>query len=445
MTSTPVISSATKQLSFDAVGFESFVASLTEPAWLKQRREAAWQQYEQMDWPDRKQEEWMRSDLRGFKLEKFPLPKTAASGTLAKHQVPQRLSTGVELAGQIEILDGAVVAERLDEKWAKRGVLFGDLSRLATDHSELIEEHLFSVVDPSQDRFAALHAACWSGGQLLYVPRGVCLNQPVHVVAGLTEGASDTGHTLIVIEEGAEATVLYEANSAQGAHAGLHLGSVEIIVRPGGHLRYVNLQDWSRGVWHFAHQRATIDRDASIQWTIAAIGSRFSQVSQRVSLVGEGATSQVNGVLFTQESQQLTYNTLQHHEAAHCRSDFLYKAALQDKSRTVWRGMIRVDNAAQKTDGYQRNDNLLLSDQARADSIPGLEILADDVRCTHGSTSGQVDEELIFYAQSRGFTRKEAVRMIVTGFFQQIFDRISIESVREALGQSIARQVREYS
>ncbi len=197
------------------------------------------------------------------------------------------------------------------------------------------------------------------------------MDQPLHVVSGLSDGGTDTGHTLIVIEEGAEATFLYEANSAEGANNGLHLGSVEIIVKPGGHLRYVNLQDWSRGVWHFAHQRATVDRDATIQWTIAAIGSRFAQVSQRVSLVGKGASSQVNGVMFTQDQQQLTYNTLQHHQAPACRSDFLYKAALQDKSRTVWRGMIAVDPGAQKTDGYQRNDNLLLSDQARADSIPG--------------------------------------------------------------------------
>ena len=174
------------------------------------------------------------------------------------------------------------------------------------------------------------------------------------------------------------------------------------------------------------------------------MGSRFALGSQQVGLIGKGASSQVNGVMFTQDSQHMTYNTLQHHVAPHCRSDFLYKSALQDQSRTVWRGMIQVDEKAQRTDGYQRNDNLLLSDQARADSIPGLEILADDVRCTHGSTSGKVDEELIFYARSRGFTRKEAVRMIVTGFFQQIFDRISIESVREALGQAIARQVREY-
>ncbi|MEL7267639.1 MAG: SufD family Fe-S cluster assembly protein, partial [Planctomycetota bacterium] len=149
-------------------------------------------------------------------------------------------------------------------------------------------------------------------------------------------------------------------------------------------------------------------------------------------------------VMFTEGRQHLAYHTLQHHCAESCRSDFLYKAAQQDNSRTVWRGMIKVDQKAQKTDGYQRNDNLILSNRARADSIPGLEIEADDVRCTHGSTTAKVDEEQIFYALCRGFTRKEAVRMIVTGFFQQIFDRITIESVRDALGESIARQVREY-
>jgi Fe-S cluster assembly protein SufD len=140
----------------------------------------------------------------------------------------------------------------------------------------------------------------------------------------------------------------------------------------------------------------------------------------------------------------LSYHTLQHHQAPNCRSDFLYKAALQDKSRTVWRGMIKVDKKAQKTDGYQRNDNLLLSNAARADSIPGLEIKADDVRCTHGSTTGRVNDEMIFYAQCRGFTRQEAIRMIVSGFFQQIFDRITIDSVRDALGLAISRRVRDY-
>lgn len=430
---------------YDADGFEQFLAARNEPAWLTERRRRSWLSFEESRWPDRKQEEWMRSDLRGFKLERYPVAGNRELAAADDTGIQQRLADGITAAGSLRTLDGTVMHEQVEQKWVDKGVLFGDLSRWAGEQPDAVQPFLYAVVDPNQDRFAALHAATWSGGQLLYVPRGVCVDQPFHVAAGMSDGGSDSGRTLIVIEDGAEATFLYEANSPSETATGLHHGSVEIVVKPGGQLRYVNLQDWGRGVWHFAHQRATIARDASIQWTIAALGSRFSQVSQSVSLVGKGAQCQVNGVMFTQDKQQLTYNTYQHHEAPNCRSDFLYKAALQDESRTVWRGMIAVDAAAQKTDGYQRNDNLMLSDHARADSIPGLEILADDVRCTHGSTSGKVDEELIFYAQSRGFTRKEAVRMIVTGFFQQIFDRITIESVREALGQSIARQVREYN
>lgn len=433
-------------MQFDDAGFEQFLASLDEPAWLLESRKKAWQQFQSMEWPGRSDEDWMRSDLRAFKLNRYQLPSPSASeSSFSDYGIPCWLNEGVKFAGTMKSLNGVTIEENLVEEAKKQGVLFGDLSRLASEHSELVSEHLHSVVSTEQNRFASLHGAMWGGGHLLYVPKGFCLDKPIHVAAGMTDGNVDAGHTVIIVEEGAQATFLYESNSENSSSKGLHLGGVEIIVKPGGHLRYVNLQDWGRGVFHFAHQRATVGRDASLQWTIAALGSRFSQVGQRVSLVGEGAYSQVNGVMFTQEKQQLTYNTVQHHHAPHCRSDFLYKSALQDKSRTVWRGMIAVDPGAQKTDGYQRNDNLLLSDQSRADSIPGLEILADDVRCTHGSTSGKVDEELIFYAQSRGFTRKEAVRMIVTGFFQQIFDRITIESVREALGLSIARQVREYA
>jgi Fe-S cluster assembly protein SufD len=435
----------TSLFTFDADALEQFVAHRSEPDWLTASRRTAWTKFQEMGWPTRQQEEWMRSDLRPFKLQQYPFPASESTTTLEAANIPQRLAEGVEPAGAMTTLNGATVSEFLDERWASRGVLFGDLGRLAGEHPGIVRKYLGTVTPSDTDRFAALHAAMWSGGTLLYVPRGVCIDRPLRVAAGLTEGGTDTGHTLIVIEDGAEVTFLYESSSSDAAFGkGLHVGGVEIIVQPGGNLRYVNLQDWGRGVWHFAHHRARLDRDANLQWTIAALGSRFSQVSQQVALAGAGANCQVNGVMFTQDQQQLTYNTLQQHQAPQCRSDFLYKAALQDKSRIVWRGIIAVDPLAQKTDGYQRNDNLLLSDQARADSIPGLEILADDVRCTHGSTSGKVDEELIFYAQSRGFTRKEAARMIVTGFFQQIFDRITIESVRNALGQSIARQISEF-
>jgi Fe-S cluster assembly protein SufD len=422
--------------------FQAFLAARDEPEWLVRQRQAAWEQFCSLDWPGRRDEEWMRTDIRLFKLDKYPLLQDG--GPPISNPRPL-LSEGVELAGQSISLNGQPGGEHLKPRWAEKGVVFGSLDRVVRERPELLESRLLcKAVDPHQDKFAALHAACWSGGHVLYVPRGVVVDEPFHAYSCMTDGQVDLGHTLVVLEEGAEATMLTETGSPGEMDGGLHCGATELLQAPGSNLRYVNLQDWGHGVWHFAHQKAVVDRDASLQWTIAALGGRLSKVNQHVALVGAGAHCQVNGVMFTEDKQHVSYHTLQHHEAPHCTSDFLYKAALQDKSRTVWRGMIKVDKKAQKTDGYQRNDNLLLSESARADSIPGLEIEADDVRCTHGSTTGRVDDEQLFYARCRGFTSHEAAQMIVTGFFQQIFDRVTIESVRDALAHAIALRVREY-
>ncbi|TWU05609.1 Fe-S cluster assembly protein SufD [Stieleria varia] len=426
---------------FDAAGMEAFLQTRdNEPGWLTDARREAWAQAEAMSWPERRHEEWIRTDLRMFQLQKYAIPTADQTATPSLHQ----LLDGVQLGGRIETYDSCVTSESLSDELAAKGVVFGSLSRLAEEHADLIRSHLFTAFDIGHDKFAALHAATMAGGQFLYVPRGVVIDRPLHIGSVLSDGGTDTTHTLIVLDEGAEATVLHEYNSVDHSAGGLHLGGVEIIQKPGSHFRYVNLQEWGHKTYHFAQQKAIIDRDCTLQWTLAAMGSGMTKVNQTVDLVGPGADSQVNGVMFTEGRQHLAYHTQQHHKAPSCHSDFLYKAAQQDKSRTVWRGMIKVDPIAQKTDGYQRNDNLVLSAHSRADSIPGLEIEADDVRCTHGSTTAQVDEEQLFYARCRGFTRKEATRMIVNGFFQQIFDRITIESVREALGAAIARQVREY-
>jgi Fe-S cluster assembly protein SufD len=436
---------------FDQQSFEEFLHARKEPAWSIQQRREAWQTFLEKDWPQRSDEEWIRTDIRLFKLNQYSLPtqsrdQWSRSGGSANTGVSSLLTEGVSLAGDTTAINSAPATSRLNAKWSDKGVLFGSLDELINSHGDVIQKHLFSrAVDPNYDKFSALHAACWSGGQLLFVPRNVVIDEPLHCLSALTNGGADFGHTLIVLEEGAEATIMCETASDSPSSGGFHCGATEVILAPSSRLRLVSLQNWAHGVWHFAHQKAIVGRDASIQWTIAAIGSRLSKVNQHVELVGRGAESQVNGVLFTEGKQHISYHTLQHHAAPDCRSDFLYKSALQDQSRTVWRGMIKVDPLAVKTNGYQRNDNLLLSSSARADSIPGLEIQCDDVRCTHGSTSGKVDEELIFYAQSRGLTRKEATRLIVSGFFQQIFDRITIESVREALGQAILRRVREYT
>jgi Fe-S cluster assembly protein SufD len=433
---------STSSHTFDKSGFNSLLAARTEPAWVTQQRKTAWAMFEEKPWPSRSDEEWIRTDIRLFKLEKFGLPLETPANKGA--QLPSLLAAGVELGGYAHTLNSHHTASQLDPKWQKKGVIFGSLEAMLNEHADKLQPHLFAHgFKPGYDKFAALHAACWLGGHVLYVPRGVAIDQPLHFLSSLSDGGVDLGHTLIVLEEGAEATVMSETSSLSETAGGLHLGAIEILLRPGANLRFVKLQDWGQNVWHFAHQKVNVDRDAVLQWTVAALGGKLSKVNQTVELIGEGASCQVNGVMFAEGKQHVAYHTLQHHAAAHCRSDFLYKAALQDKARTVWRGMIKVDPDAQKTDGYQRNDNLLLSNTSRADSIPGLEINADDVRCTHGATSGMVDEELIFYAQCRGLTRKEAIRLIVSGFFQQVFDRITIDSVREALSQAIAVRVRE--
>jgi Fe-S cluster assembly protein SufD len=421
--------------------FDAFVASRDEPGWLQDQRSAAFRQFCKLPMPSRADEEWMRTDIRLFHLDRFGLPSLPEDQT-----VPDgALSHKVDLGGEICSRNSHVLRSTVDESWTQQGVLFGPIGEMVSEHGELLRPHLLTrAVDPHYDKFAALHAAFWSGGALLYVPRNVSVSQPFHLQAILGDGSVDLTHTLVIIEEGAEATLLAESMSDQPDGKGLHCGAVELLLGPRSNLRYVNLQDWGSGVWHFAHQKALVDQDASLQWTIGALGSRLAKVNQHVGLVGPGASAQVNGVMFSEGRQHLCYHTLQHHEAPNCTSDLLYKGALQDDSRTVWSGMIKVDPDAQRTDGYQRNDNLLLTPDARADSIPGLEIEADDVRCTHGATTGRVDAEQVFYCRSRGMTRKEAIRMIVAGFFQQVSDRITIESVRVALGRAIAKRIREY-
>lgn len=425
---------------FTDEAFEAFLAGRDEPAWTTEQRRAAWQAFGRMDWPKSDEEEWRRTDIRMFRLEKYRAPlEVPADLTLP----PALLAEGVQLGGRTASLNSQTVLSELDPALAAQGVLFGGAEQILRDHGDKLQPHFggqaFAV---EHDRFSALHGAFWCGGAVLYVPRGVQIAEPLHVLSALSDEGVDLSRITVVMEEGSEATLMTE--TAGGGKQSFHCGAIELLLAPGARLRFVSLQHWDNTVWHFAQQQARLQQDAQLQWTIGALGGRLAKVNQEVVLCGERASAQVNGVMFTEGKQHLAYHTLQHHEAGNCTSDLLYKGALQDQSRIVWRGMIKVDPGADGTDGYQRNDNLMLSNQARSDSIPGLEIEADDVRCTHGSTTSRVDEELIFYAQSRGLTRREAARMIVSGFFQQVFDRITIESVREALGEAISRRIREY-
>ena len=450
---------------FDRDALEQLIAEQPLPAWVAERRRAAFDAFAGLALPDRRSENWMRTDLRLFKPKAWglrsPAPAPAAPAGLLAEAItsgavaadtfldqPLRTAAETSLAGRLVSLDGHVIRDEVDPGLAQRGVAFGPADRVLAEHGAALEPHWFSVIDSKADWFAALHAAFHRASAVLYVPAGVKVREPLSVLAAISKGGVDTSHMLVVLGEGAEATLLTETaggGDAAASAGGFHCGGTEIVVGRNAFLRMVNLQNWNTGVWHFARQKAVVHESGRLQWTLGALGSRLSQVAQDVALAGRHADAQVNGVMFTEGRQHLVYNTLQHHEAPSCKSDLLYKGALQDRSRLVWRGMIKVDKAAQKTDGYQRNDNLMLSNEARADSIPGLEIEADDVRCTHGATSGRVDAEQLFYAQARGLSADEAARLVVAGFFQQVFDRITILPVREALARAIGSRIRRVS
>jgi Fe-S cluster assembly protein SufD len=428
---------------FGESSFERFLKNRDEPPWLLQRRREAFAAFQSLPWPSSRDEEWRRTDIRPLKLDQFAPPAWSEPiGDEISAVEPFWQSLSASYGTGIAQVNGAPVHSA--DRARLGGAILMDLVRAVREQPALVERYLLTeAVTPTADAFAALHGAFWTGGTLLYVPRGVKLEAPLFSLVALAgEGRVDMEHTLVVLEEGAEATLVREtAGAARGDAPALHAGAVEIFVGRGARLRFVNLQNWDLGTWHFSRERALVGPDAALQWTVGALGSRLAKVNQEVALAGPGARAQVNGVMFTTGRQHLAYFTRQDHQAPHTTSDLLYKGGLKDKSRIVWKGMIRVEKDAQRTDAYQKNDNLVLSGTARADSIPGLEIEANDVRCTHGATAGRVDEEMIFYAQSRGVSRAEAIRLIVEGFFANVYDRITLEPVRETLRQAVAAKL----
>ena len=435
--SASIVSSATTGFTEEA--FKAFLRERDEPAWLVDRRREAFARLQAFAFPSARDEEWRRTDIRGLQIDAFGPPNTEEPA-FADTQAFDNLwkTSSAHYATGIAHIAGAL-ARQADASRLGRAI-FIDLDRAVKDQPELLKRYLLTeAVLPGADYFSALHAAFWTGGTLLYVPRGAALEAPLYSLVGMGQSCRvDLSHTLVVLEEGAEATLVRESSGLGPVdRAGLHVGALEVFLGQGSQLRLVNIQNWDETTWHFSRERAIVGRDASLQWTVGGLGSRLAKVNQEVALAGQGAKAQVNGVMFTAGRQHLAYFTRQDHLAPHTTSDLLYKAGLKGRSRIVWKGMIRVEKDAQRTDAYQKNDNLVLSHSARADSIPGLEIEANDVRCTHGATAGRVDEEMTFYAQARGIPKETAIRLIVEGFFANVYDRITIDPVRESLRHAV--------
>ena len=384
-------------------------------------RSAAEARYREMPLPTTKDEHWRFTDLRGFDPDAW-----TANGAAEIASPPSLVD--VEVAGVAHVGEAGIEIDR-----APDGVRFEPL----TDDHEL----LYSLVG-WDEKFAAHNAAMWKHGLLVHVPRGVVVEKPLYVrIANAVEGGSLFWRLLIVAEPESRFAVIEEYASATPDLSAYSNAAVEIVVQDAAKVEYISLQNYSRGTWHFASHHGRVERDAELDWVAAGFGSAKGKVRIHNDLAGPGATSRVTGAYFADGTQHLDYDTFQEHMAPSTTSDFAFKGALRDNARTVWRGMIRVEEGAQKTNAYQENRNLLLSKTAHADSIPGLEILANDVRCTHGATLGQVDRELLFYLMTRGLNRAEAERVIVRGFFQDVLDRVELEPVREALAAALEARI----
>ena len=401
-------------------------------------RTSAWDEFNKHSFPVATDEAWRRTDLRLLPAPDFKLPREGAFEDLPV--VPEELLrplAGEQHGGQITLLPGGSQIQ-LDASLVKKGVVFTDFRTAERDHADLLKKLIGQIVKPDDGKFAALASALAGNGVLLYVPKKVIVEAPLHsVLWGPGENLAHFSHLIVFLDDGASVTYVHEAASPDEKRNALHAGIVEIHVGQDANLRFVELQSWGTHVWNFSHERARVERGGNLDWIFGAVGSHLTKNFSDLDLVGEGAQGRMSGFYFTDGIQHLDHDTQQNHLAPHTTSDLLFKGALKGKSRSVWQGMIYVAPGAQKTDGYQANRNLVLDDQARADSIPGLEILADDVRCTHGATVGKLEQEPLFYLKSRGIPQVEAERLVVEGFFDPIMQRIPFEGVRERFQQAI--------
>jgi len=383
-------------------------------------RAAELERYRALPLPDTADEHWRFTDLRGFDPDAFRVDGASAAAAA---------ESMLEIDAAVVV---AVTESGLDVERGLEGVRVEPLG----DH-----EFLGTLVG-ADEKFAAHNAAMWEHGLVVVVPRGLEVDRPIYVrITNAGEGGALFWRLLVVAEPESRFSLVEEYASTSPEVSGYSNAVAELFVGQGAKLEYVSIQNLSRETWHFASHRARVERDAELDWVAGGFGSKKGKTRIQNDLTGPGATSRVTGAYFADGVQHLDYDTFQEHAAPSTTSDFAFKGALRDRATSVWRGMIRVEPDAQKTNAYQENRNLLLSERAHADSIPGLEIMANDVRCTHGATVSQVDRDELFYCMARGLTRGEAERLIVRGFYQEIFDRIEFDPVREALQAALEARI----
>ena len=404
------------------------------PDWFREQQAAAWEKFESIPRPTRKDQPWRFSNVDLLDLAPFKVSPALLDDDRAN---VLKYSCGLDEFAARLIFAGDQLIERnvVSDDLKKRGVIFQPLERAMIEHADLFRKHFMS--QPAvlgSAKFAALHKALVSNGTFLFVPRGVEIEQPIEIFHWLRgEGVSVFPHLLLITDELAKVTVVEHFRSCDAHATGFACGVNDLIAGPGAKVTYVCAQNWGSNVVALQMNTTTVDHDASAMSLNLNLGSRYSRFESLSRLVGEGGRSDLLAVAVATDEQEFDARTLQDHISPHTASDLLYKNALDDRARCTFGGLIRVEPHAHFTDAYQKVRNLLLSDDSEANSMPGLEILADNVRCTHGATSGQINEDEMFYLRSRGIPIKTAQRLLVTGFLNEVIDRLDQPTIADYL------------
>lgn len=411
-------------------------ATIEQPGWLAARRERAATLTEQLDLPTYKgRPGWEFTDISSLDLGAYAPAGAGEAGAVAGADA---LFVGLERPIVVTQVDAATV-EVSGELPA--GVVVTSLEQAAVSHPELVEQHLGTIV-AGEDAFVARNEAGFAGGLFVHVGAGVALERPVLVT--VVQDADRTAlnwRSLIVVEDGGQAEVWEQYLSADGERETLLNTVVELVVGQNANLRFVNGQNLSEKSWIFGTQRSEVGRDGALDWVSLGFGSARGKVRMETKLAGQGADGRVTGAYASHKRQHVDFDTTQEHAAAHTTSDLAFRGVLQGRSEAVWRGNIIVDPGAQQTDAFQESRNLLLSKRAHADAIPGLEIQANDVRCTHAAAIAQIDPEQLFYLKSRGLKPDVAKRLVIEGFLAELVERFEEGPVRQVLGDAIERRL----
>ncbi len=416
-------------------------AAKDEPSWMLDFRLDAWRTFEKMAWPKPTDESWRRTRLTGFKLDDYQ-PFATPNGQASYEELGDSLQTELDemkSAASLIFRDGGTLYSAENQDLKNDGVIFLSLQEAVQQQPDLVREYFMTqAVKPEHNKFTALHAALWDTGAFVYIPANIKVELPLQAILEQGEGVGGYHHTLLIAGEGAEVTLVDDLIGGENA---MQSSVVELIVKDNATVRYLNLQDFDFSTWNFLTGRAVMGRDTDLRWIQVSWGSRLTKAFLDLDMQGEGCHAELLGIYFPVGRQHIDHETLQIHRAPNGFSDLLFNGALKNKARSVYMGIIKVLPGAQKTDAFQRNGNLILDSGARADSIPGLEIEADDVRCTHAATAAQVEDEYLFYLMARGLSRAQAERMIVQGFFQAVLDRVPVQSVVAKLERVIERKI----